>query len=68
MNGPVGGNLADVARKDTVAAGVDQVPVDSFGATLLGLNPQDVGYILEAGNRRLGTMAFETLQPRRIEI
>jgi len=67
-NGPVGGNLADVQRKDTVAAGTDQVAVDAFGATLLGLKPQDVGYIAEANTRKLGTMAFETLKPRRIEL
>jgi len=67
-NGPVGGNLADVERKDTVVAGIDQVAVDSFGATLLGLKPQDIGYIVEASNRRLGTMTFESLQPRRIEL
>lgn len=67
-NGPVGGNLADVQRRDTVVAGIDQVAVDSFGATLLGLKPQDVGYIVEASNRRLGTMAFESLRPRRIEL
>ena len=67
-NGPVGGNLADVQRRDTVAAGIDQVAVDSFGATLLGLKPQDVGYIVEAANRKLGTMAFESLKPRRIEV
>jgi len=67
-NGPVGGNLADVARRDTVAAGVDQVAVDAFGATLLGLKPQEIGYIVEAHNRRLGTLDFESLKPRRIEI
>jgi len=67
-NGPVGGNLADVQRRDTVAAGTDQVAIDAFGATLLGLKPQDIGYIAEAHNRKLGTMAFETLKPRRIEI
>jgi uncharacterized protein (DUF362 family) len=67
-NGPVGGNLADVQRRDTVAAGIDQVAVDAFGATLLGLKAQDVGYIVEASNRRLGTMAFESLQPKRIEL
>jgi uncharacterized protein (DUF362 family) len=67
-NGPVGGNLTDVQRKDTVAAGTDQVAIDSFGATLLGLKPQDIGYIVEAANRRLGTMAFESLDPRRIEL
>jgi uncharacterized protein (DUF362 family) len=67
-NGPVGGNLADVQRRNVVAAGVDQVAIDSFGATLLGLKPQDIGYIVEANNRRLGTMAFESLRPQRIEL
>jgi uncharacterized protein (DUF362 family) len=67
-NGPVGGNLADVQRRDTVAASVDQVAIDSFGAALLGLKPQEVGYIVEASKRNLGTMAFESLQPKRIEV
>jgi len=67
-NGPVGGNLADVKRCDTIAAGTDQVAIDAFGATLLGLKPQEIGYVVEAHNRRLGTMDFESLRPRRIEI
>ena len=67
-NGPVGGNLADVRRADTVAASVDQVAADAFGATLLGLKGQDIGYIVEASNRRLGTSDFESLQPRRITL
>jgi uncharacterized protein (DUF362 family) len=67
-NGPVGGNLADVQRRDTVAAGTDQVAIDAFGATLLGLKPQDVGYVVEGNARRLGTIAFESLKPRRIEV
>ena len=67
-NGPTGGNLADVQRRDTVVAGVDQVAVDSFGATLLGLKPQDIGYIVEASNRKLGTMDFESLKPHRAEL
>ena len=67
-NGPTGGNLADVQRRDTVAAGTDQVAIDAFGATLLGLKPQDIGYIVEGNARKLGTIAFESLKPRRIEI
>ena len=67
-NGPVGGNLADVRRRDTVAAGTDQVAIDAFGASLLGHKPQEIGYIVEAANRRLGTMDFEALHPRRIEV
>lgn len=67
-NGPTGGNLADVQRRDTVAAGTDQVAIDAFGATLLGLKPQDIGYIVEGNARKLGTIAFESLKPRRVEI
>jgi uncharacterized protein (DUF362 family) len=67
-NGPVGGNLADVQRRDTIVAGVDQVAVDALGATLLGHKPQDIGYIVEANARRLGTIDFESLKPRRIEL
>jgi uncharacterized protein (DUF362 family) len=67
-NGPTGGNLADVQRRDTVAAGTDQVAIDAFGATLLGLKPQDIGYVVEGHARKLGTMAFESLAPRRIEV
>jgi len=67
-NGPVGGNLADVRRRDTVAAGTDQVAVDAFGATLLGLQPAQVGYIAAAQQRGLGTMDFASLQPRRVEL
>ncbi len=67
-NGPTGGNLADVQRRDTVAAGTDQVAIDAFGATLLGLKPQEIGYIVEGNTRKLGTMSFESLKPRRIEL
>ncbi|MBN1825427.1 MAG: DUF362 domain-containing protein [Candidatus Eisenbacteria bacterium] len=38
-NGPTGGNPKDVKRTDTVAAGVDVVALDAFGAELLGHRP-----------------------------
>jgi uncharacterized protein (DUF362 family) len=67
-NGPTGGNVADVKRQDTVVAGVDQVAVDAFGATLLGLKPADIGYVVEAHARGIGTMNFQALAPVRLEI
>ncbi len=67
-NGPVGGNLADVARRDTIAAGTDQVACDAFGATLLGHQPGDIGHIKEAHARGLGTMDFESLSPKKITV
>jgi len=67
-NGPTGGSLADVKRKDTVAAGVDQVAMDAFGATLLGLRPAEISYVSEAQARGLGTMEFQTLSPVTLEV
>ncbi len=67
-NGPVGGNLADVKRKDTIIAGLDQVAVDSYGATLLGHKPEEVGYIVQAASRGLGTINFKGLMPRLTEV
>ena len=67
-NGPVGGNLADVKRKDTLVAGIDQVAVDACGATLLGYNPASIGYIEQGHARGLGTIDFNSLAPRQIEV
>ena len=62
-NGPRGGNLDDVKRKDTLVAGVDQVAIDAFGATLLGMEPKQIAHIVEAANRGLGTMDYKSLSP-----
>jgi uncharacterized protein (DUF362 family) len=67
-NGPVGGNLADVKRKDTLVAGVDQVAVDAVGATLLGYKPESIVYIAQGNARGLGTIDFKSLSPRQLEV
>jgi uncharacterized protein (DUF362 family) len=67
-NGPAGGNLADVKRQDTIVAGVDQVAVDAYGATLLGLKPADIGYVMEGHARGLGNMNFQSLSPVELEV
>jgi uncharacterized protein (DUF362 family) len=67
-NGPIGGNPSDVTRKDQVAAGTDQVAVDAFGASLLGVSPDQIGYISEAATRGLGTMDYSSLSPVEREI
>jgi len=63
VNGPRGGNVEDVKRRDTVVAGVDQVAVDTFGATLLDMEPKKIGHIVEASARGLGTMDVASLSP-----
>jgi uncharacterized protein (DUF362 family) len=67
-NGPVGGNLADVKRKDTLVAGIDQVAVDAVGATLLGYKPESIGYIVQGNARGLGTIDFKSLSPKQVEV
>jgi uncharacterized protein (DUF362 family) len=67
-NGPVGGNLADVKRLDTLAVSTDQVAADAFAATLLGSKATDIGYVTEAAARGIGRLDFEGLKPARIEV
>ncbi len=53
-NGPQGGSLADVKQVHAVAAGIDPVACDAWGAALLGLDPRRVGFITAAEGRGLG--------------
>ncbi len=67
-NGPQGGNLADVKKLDTVIAGVDQVAVDSLGATLFGMKGSDLGYVRMADKRGLGAMDLSKVKIRKINV
>jgi uncharacterized protein (DUF362 family) len=67
-NGPQGGNVNDVERRDIIAAGIDTVAIDAFGATLFGMKPGDVDTTREAAKLGLGTMDFESLKPVRLSI
>jgi len=61
-NGPSGGSMDDVERKDTVAASADQVAIDAFGASLLGLTPADVEYIGRAEKAGLGRADYKGMK------
>lgn len=67
-NGPQGGSLDDVKRLDTVIVGIDQVAVDSFGATLFGMKGSDLGYVRLAAKRGLGTMDLSRLKIKKINL
>jgi uncharacterized protein (DUF362 family) len=53
-NGPQGGRLADVKRKDTVIASADPVAADAYGATLFGIAGRDVPHVARAAALGLG--------------
>jgi len=67
-NGPQGGSLADVKKLDTIVAGVDQVAIDSFGATLFGMMGSDLGYVRIAHKLGLGQMDLNKIRIRKIQV
>jgi uncharacterized protein (DUF362 family) len=67
-NGPQGGSLSDVKMMNTVIAGIDQVAVDSFGATLFGMKGSDLGYVRLGAQAGLGVMDLSKLNIRKISV
>jgi len=61
-NGPSGGSLADVSTPKTLIAGADPVAVDSYGATLFGLDPEKLGFLRCAHSRGLGQMHLNEIK------
>ncbi len=68
VNGPQGGSLADVKKLDTVIAGIDQVAIDSYGATLFGMKGSDLGYVRIGNERGIGKMDLNKLRIKKIEV
>jgi len=67
-NGPQGGSLSDVKVMNTVVAGIDQVAVDSFGATLFGMRGSDLGYVRLGAQSGLGVMDLPKLNIHKISV
>jgi uncharacterized protein (DUF362 family) len=67
-NGPQGGNLNDVKLVKTVAAGIDPVAIDAFGATFLGLQAEQIAYINIAHERGLGNKNYSELQVKYVNL
>ncbi len=67
-NGPQGGNLGDVKKLDTVVVGLDQVAIDSYGATLFGMKGSDLGYVRLGNKLGLGKMDLNRLKIKIIRV
>lgn len=65
-NGPQGGQPRDVRKIDTVIAGVDQVAIDSYGATLFGMKGSDLGWVRIGHEAGFGNMDLTKLGIRRL--
>jgi uncharacterized protein (DUF362 family) len=64
-NGPTGGSTADVAPGNVVAVGTDQVAIDTFGAELLGVPPEQIEYLALAEASGVGRRARDELKRSR---
>ena len=67
-NGPTGGSLDDVKKLDTVIASPDIVAADSYAATLFGLRPNDLGYIVAGTEMGLGRSDLQNLRIEEITV
>lgn len=67
-HGPKGGNPADVELKTTVAAGIDLVALDAFGAELLGKKPTDIPTIVKGQEVGLGKMDYRALALKEVAV
>lgn len=65
-SGPQGGSLSHVKTLNTIIAGIDQIAVDSYGATLFGKQGAEPGYIREARSRKFGESNLKKLTIRKI--
>ena len=61
-NGPSGGSTNDVKKMNTVAAGFDQVAMDTYGARLFGMDPARIPFLRQAEEAGVGTMDLDRLK------
>lgn len=67
-NGPKGGKLEDVEAKLTLAAGVDIVALDAWGAEIVGKNPTEIGSIIKGQEYGLGKIDYRSLLLRELAV
>ncbi|MCD6384891.1 DUF362 domain-containing protein [Candidatus Sumerlaeota bacterium] len=67
-NGPTGGSVKDVKFVGKCIIGTDQVAVDSYGATLFGYKPQEIGYLRIANEMKLGEINLSKLHIKEIKV
>lgn len=67
-NGPSGGRAADVRDARVLCAGTDPVAVDTFGASLFGIGPDDLRSLALGEERGLGTRNLTSLPVREIDL
>jgi uncharacterized protein (DUF362 family) len=66
--GPTGFSLQEVKKADTIIVSRDIVALDSYTATLFGLQPEDLVYVAAAAQRGLGRSDLANLRVEELNI
>jgi len=67
-HGPGGGNLDDVKKMDTIIVSRDVVAADSFAATLFGLQPEELEYVIAGSDMGLGASKLDELRIEEVNV
>jgi uncharacterized protein (DUF362 family) len=67
-NGPTGGNLDDVKKLDTVIASPDIVAADTYGASLFGVKPGELAYLVAGEKMGLGTSDLSSVKLEQVSV
>ncbi len=67
-NGPTGGSLADVERRDQIIAATDSIAAEAYATTLFGLEAGSITTTRAGEALGLGTSDFESLNPVRLDV
>jgi len=67
-NGPQGGSLKDVVEKKTIIVGKNIATVDAYGATLFGMKPADLGYVVKANKLGLGEIDLNKVNIKKVSL
>ena len=60
--GPTGGRLEDVRIVNKVAASSDPVAIDAYGATLFGIDPEELSFVTAGHSMGLGEMDLKKVR------
>jgi len=60
-NGPTGGALNDVEAHNTIIAGLDEVAIDAYSMSILGVNPDEVKFMAMSQKRGLGVIDWKSI-------
>lgn len=67
-NGPTGGSLDDVRTVNKLVVGTNQVAVDAYGATLFGMEPTNLPFLVKAHEQGLGEIDLDKLRITELSI